>query len=100
MRQPEDKQFSINDHSVCYNFAKTWFGCSNNLLIGIKGTQYAQQHIGIPASRPSGIGMAAHLYDLMKREEVVLWLNYQRQFYELQPDRGEVLLLWSKGEVY
>ena len=32
---------------------------------------------------------------------MVLWLNYQRQFYEIQPDRDEVLLPWSfKGEVY
>ena len=99
--EPDDKQFSINEHPVCYNFVKTLFGCSNNLLIGIKGTKYAQQHIGITASRPSRTGMPAHLYDFTKREEVVLWLNYQRQFYELQPDRDEVLLPWSfKGEVY
>ena len=97
---PDYKQFAINDIPVCYNFVKTLFGCSNNLLIGIKGTQYAQEHISINASRPSRTGMPAHQYDFTKREEVVLWLNYQRQFYELQPDRDEVLLPWSfKGEV-
>ena len=71
------------------------------MLIGIKGTQHAQEHIGINASRHSWTGLPAHNFDFTKREEVVLWLNYQRQFYELQPDRDEVLLPWSfKGEVY
>ena len=46
---PEYKQFTINDIPVCYSFVKILFGCSNNLLIGIKGTQYAQKHIGINA---------------------------------------------------
>ena len=98
---PDQKQFTLNDVPVCYNFIKTMFGCSNNMLIGIKGTQYAQAHISIDPSRQSRTGIAAHHYDFTKREEVVLWLNYQRQFYELQPDRDEVLLPWSfKGEVY
>ena len=86
---------------VCYNYVKNLFGCSNNLLIGIKGTQYAQEHIGLNACEPSRTGLPAHNYDFTKREEVVLWLNYQQQFYELQPDQDEVLLPWSfKVEVY
>jgi len=98
---PDQKKFCINGVQACYNFVKSLFGCSNNMLIGIKGTKYAQEHIGINASRPSWTGLPAHNFDFTKREEVVLWLNYQRQFYELQPDRDEILLPWSfKGEVY
>ena len=37
----------------------------------------------------------------LQHEEVVLCLNYQQQFYELQPDQDKVLLPWYfKGEVY
>ena len=98
---PEQKQFTLNDMPICYNFIKFFFGCSNNMLIGIKGTNWAQAHISITASRRlDRTGIPHHLHDFTKREEVVLWLNYQRQFYELQPDRDEVLLPWSfKGEV-
>ena len=77
---PEYKQFCINGVPVCYNFVKSLFGFSNNLLIGIKGTQYVQEHIGLNASRPSRTGLPAHKFDFTKHEEVVLWLNYQRQF--------------------
>ena len=35
------------------------------------------------------------------REQVAMWLNHQKSFYDIQPDRDEVLLPWSfKGEVY
>ena len=100
--EPEEKQFTLNGMAICYNFIKSVFGCSNNMLIGIKGTNWAQAHISITASRRlDRTGIPHHLHDFTKREEVVLWLNYQRQFYELQPDRDEVLLPWSfKGEVY
>ena len=92
---PDLKEFTRNENPVCYDFIKAVFGCSINMLIGIKGTRYAQAHISIDPSRPSRTGMAAHQYDFTKRKEVVSWLNYQCQFYELQPDRDEVLLPWS-----
>ena len=52
------------------------------------------------SSRPRA-GVAFHGMDFTKREHVAMWLNYQKSFYDIQPDRDEVLLPWSfKGEVY
>ena len=72
------------------------------MLIGIKGTNWAKEYRSITASRRlDRTGIPHHLYDFTKREEVVVWLNYQRQLYEFKPDRDEVLLPWLfKGEVY
>ena len=97
----ELKQFTLLEVPVCYNYLRQLFGCSNNLLIGIKGTNWARGHISVEASRQSRIGFPFKNYEFTKREEIVLWLSYQKHFYELQPDRDEVLLPWSfKGEVY
>ena len=42
-----------------------------------------------------------HGCEFTKREHVAMWLNHQKSFYDIQPDRDEVLLPWSfKGEVY
>ena len=73
----DEKQFTLNDMPICYNFIKLVFGCSNNMLIGIKGTSWAKAHISITASRRlDRTGIPHHNYDFTKREDVVLWLNY------------------------
>ena len=46
---PDYKQFAINDIPVCYNVVKTLFGCSNNLLIGIDGSDTSEWGIPYPA---------------------------------------------------
>ena len=71
------------------------------MLIGIKGTNWAQRRILIaPSRRLDRTGIPHHIFDFTKCDEMVLWLNYQQQFHEFQPDRDEVLLPWSfKGEV-
>ena len=98
---PDEKQFTLLAYPVCYSFVRAIFGCSNNLLVAVKGTRYAVEKLNTQPFRPPRTGVAFKNYDFTKREEVVLWLNYQRQFYEIQPDRDEVLLPWSfKGEVY
>ena len=38
---PEEKQFTLNDFPIC-NFIKLVFSCSNNMLIGMKGTNWAK----------------------------------------------------------
>ena len=65
------------------------------MLIGIKGMNWAQGHILVQASQQSGIGFPFKNYDFTKREKIMMWLSYQKHFYELQPDRDEVLLPWS-----
>ena len=52
----ELKQFTLLEVPVCYNYLRQLFGCSNNLLIGIKGTNWARGHISVEVSRQSRIG--------------------------------------------
>ena len=94
-----DKQFRIGEFPVCYMYVHKLFGVSNNLLTALKGTPHARS--SMDASRPSRAGVPFHGCDFTKREHVAMWLNHQKSFYDIQPDRDEVLLPWSfKGEVY
>jgi len=79
----ELKQFTLLEVPVCYNYLRQLFGCSNNLLIGIKGTNWARGHISVEASRQSRIGFPFKNYEFTKREEIVLWLSYQKHFLRI-----------------
>ena len=85
-----DKQLRIDEFPVCYMYVHKLFGVSNNLLTGLKGTPHARS--SMDASRPSRAGVTFHGCDFTKREHVVMWLNHQKFFYDIQPDRDEVLL--------
>ena len=94
-----DKQFQLGDIPVCYKYVHKLFGLSNTFLTTLKGTPQARH--SSDSSRPSRAGVAFHGMDFTKREHVAMWLNYQKSFYDIQPDLDEVLLPWSfKGEVY
>ena len=85
-----DKQFEIGGFPICYMYAHKLFGVSNNLLTSVKGTPHAPA--STHASRPSRAGVTFHNCDFTKREQVAMWLNHQKSFYDIQPDRDEVLL--------
>ena len=94
-----DKIFSIGGTPVCYKYIHKFFGLSNTFLTSLKGTPHARH--STDSCRPSRAGVSFHGMDFTKREHVSMWLNYQKSFYDIQPDRDEVLLPWSfKGEVY
>ena len=88
-----DKHFQIGGFPVCYMYAHKLFGVSNNLLTSLKGTPHARA--SIHASRPSHAVVTFHGCDFTKRAYMAMWLNHQKSFYDVQPDRDEVLLPWS-----
>jgi len=87
----ELKQFNYLDAPVCWNTIKRLVGCSNNLLAAAKGTNQARATIH--SFRPSRVGAVqnSHNTDVKsmfnKREHVAMWLNEQKAFYCMQPDK-------------
>ena len=64
--------------------------------------KYVHKHFGLSNTfKVLDLGVAFHGMDFTKRKHVAMWLNYQKSFYKIQPERDEVLIPWSfKAEVY
>ena len=89
----ELKQFNFLETPVCWKSLKRLLGCSNNLLAAAKGTNQARATTH--SFRPSRVGVSYNsskhpdeaLTLFNKREHVAMWLNEQKAFYCMQPDR-------------
>ena len=105
----ELKQFNYLESRLCWSSIK-WhvqlLGCSNNLLASAKGTN--QSRATTHTFRPSRVGVTLNSHasgakDSMfnKRDHIAMWLNEQKAFYCMQPDKDEVLLPFAfKREVW
>ena len=78
---------------MCWKALKRLLGCSNNLLAETKGTNQAcatthsfqASQVGVSYNSSKHPDEVIILFN--KREHVALWLNEQKAFYCLQPDR-------------
>jgi hypothetical protein len=93
------KIFTINGYRVCYKLLEQLLGASTSLLTSLKGTPNCKN--GPNTFRPSRTSIPFRGKMFTKREHVACWLNLQKAFYDIQPDRDYVALPFAfKVEVY
>jgi hypothetical protein len=84
---------------VCFKGLQRLFGVSTGLLVSLKGTPCARATPN--CNRPSRVGMALNGSMFCARSHISCWLQLQKAFYDIQPDRDYVLLPFAhKSEVY
>jgi hypothetical protein len=95
----DEKHFCIHGHRVCYKALQLLFGVSTGLLTALKGTPHAKAPT--TCSRPARTGISLKGRFFNARSHISTWLQLQKAFYDIQPDRDYVLIPFAfKHEVY
>jgi hypothetical protein len=95
----DEKHFAIHGHRICFKGLQSLFVVSSGLLVSLKGSPCARATPN--CNRPSRIGIALKGNMFSARSHISSWLQLQKAFYDIQPDRDYVLLPYAyKSEVY